>query len=84
MKGVITQGIGNFLQGGGAGDSTVWVRDVGTFGNYGEEGGRNAHWVHLSDHGEASEVAKIRDIGDAWGGRRTGGSGETVCGDLHR
>ena len=37
------QGIGNFLQGGGAGDSTVWVRDVGTFGDNVEEGGRDTH-----------------------------------------
>ena len=34
--------------------------------------------------GESSEAAKIRDIGDAWGGRRTGGRGKEVCGDLHR
>ena len=26
------QGVGMFLQGGGAGDSIVWVRNVGTFG----------------------------------------------------
>ena len=39
----ITQGVGIFLQGGGAGDYTVWVWDVGTFGNNGEEGGRDIH-----------------------------------------
>ena len=37
----------------------------------------------MSDHREASEAAKIRDIGDAWGGRHTGGSGNAVAGDLH-
>ena len=78
-----TKGIDNCLQGGGAGNSTVWVGSVGPFGDNGEEVGRYTHWVTLSDQGEASEAAKIRDIGDAWGGRRTGGSGETVCGDLH-
>ena len=26
------QGLGNFLQGGGAGDSIVWVGNVATFG----------------------------------------------------
>ena len=52
-RGDRTQGIGNFLQGRGAGDSTVWVGYVGTFGNNREECGRYTHWVHLSDQGEA-------------------------------
>ena len=79
-----TQGIGNFLQGGSAGNSTVWVRYVGPFSDNGEDCGRYTHWVPLSDHGESSEVDKIQDIGDAWGGRRTGVSGNTVGWDLHR
>ena len=29
------QGVGNFLQGVGAGDPTVWVGDMGTFGGNG-------------------------------------------------
>ena len=37
----ITQGVGIFLQDGGAGDSTVWVRYVGPFGSSGEEDGRD-------------------------------------------
>ena len=44
---------------------------MGFFRDNGEEGGRYTHWDTLSDHGEASEAAKIWDIGDAWGGRRT-------------
>ena len=52
-RGDRTQGIGNFLQGRGAGDSTVWVGYVGPFGENGEEVGRYTHWVHLSDQGEA-------------------------------
>ena len=39
----INHGVGIFLQDGGAGDSTVWVRDVGPFGSSGEEGGRDIH-----------------------------------------
>ena len=70
-RGDRTQGIGNFLQGRGADDSNVWVGYVGPFGDNGEECGRYSHWVPLSDQGEAIEAAKIRDIGDAWGGRRT-------------
>ena len=66
-----TKGIDNCLQGGGAGNSNVWVGYVGPFGDNGEEVGRYTHWVPLSDHGGLSEAYKIRDIGDAWGGRRT-------------
>ena len=79
-----TQGIGNVLHGGGAGNSTVWVEEEGPFGNNGEECGRYTHWVPLSDHREASEATKIRDIGDSWVKRCTGGSRNTVGGDLHR
>ena len=38
-----TQGIGNFLQGGSAGNSTVWVGYVGPFRDNGEECGRYTH-----------------------------------------
>ena len=61
-RGDKTQGIVNFLQGGGAGNSTVWVGYVGPFGDNGAECGRYTHWVPLSDHGELSEAAKIGDI----------------------
>ena len=83
-RGSRTQGVGNFIQDGGAGDSTVWVGDVGPFGDIGEEGGRDTHWVPSADHGEASEAVKRWDMGDAWGGRRTAGSGNSVREDLHR
>ena len=36
MGGGRSQGIGNFLQGGGAGDSIVWFVKVGTFGVHGK------------------------------------------------
>ena len=56
---------------------------MGPFGDNGEDYGRYTHWVPFSDHGEASEVENIGDIGDAWGGRHTGGSRNIVGGDLH-
>ena len=79
-----TQGFGNFLQGGGAGDSIVWVGYVGPFGENGEEGRRDTHRISLSYHVEESEGNRRQDIGDAWGGRRTGCSRNTVGGDLPR
>ena len=60
--GGITQGVGNFIQGGGAGDSTVWVRDVGPFGDNGDKYGRDTHWVPSSDHREVSEAVKRQDM----------------------
>ena len=39
----ITQGGGNVLQGGGAGDPTVRFIDMGPFGGHGEECGRDTH-----------------------------------------
>ena len=44
-RGGRTQGVRNFQQGGGAGNSTAWVRDVGPFGDNREECGRDTHWV---------------------------------------
>ena len=35
--GGISQGVGEFLQGGGAGDSILWVENVGPFGVNGKE-----------------------------------------------
>ena len=83
-RGNTTQGIENFLQGGGAGDYIVWVGYLGPFGKNGEEGRRDTHRVPLSYHVEESEGNRRQDIGDAWGGMRTGGSGNTVGGDLPR
>ena len=44
---------------------------MGHFSDNGEEGSGDTDRVPFSDHGEASEVAKIRDIGDTWGRRST-------------
>ena len=38
----------------------------------------------MTDHREASAGVRIRDVGDAWDGRCTGGSGNAVGDDLHR
>ena len=79
-----TQGFGNFLQGGGAGNSIVWVGDVGPFGVNGEEGRSDTHGVPSTSHREASEVVKRQGMGDVGGGRRMGGSGNAVGKDLYR
>ena len=59
------QSIENFVQGGGAGNYTVWVEDVVPFGDNVKEGRRDKHTLLLSDIGESSEADKIRYIGDA-------------------
>ena len=73
-----TQCVRNFLQGGGAGNSNVWVGDVDTFGGNGEECGRDTHRFPLTYHGEAIMAVKRRDVGDALIRRRTGGSWNAV------
>ena len=83
-EGGISQGIGKFLQGGGAGDYIVWVRDVGPFGVNGEEGRSDTHGVPSTSHRETSEVVKRQGMGDVGGGRRMGGSGNAVGKDLYR
>ena len=79
-----TQGVGKFLQGGVAGDTTVWVVNVGLFGVNSKEGRGDTHGVPDTDHREAIESIRRRDMGDAVGGRRTRGSGNPVGEDLHR
>ena len=46
------QGVGKFLQVGGAGDSIVWVGYVGPFGVNGEEERGDTHGVPYNDNGE--------------------------------
>ena len=58
------QGVKNVQQGGGAGNTTIWVGDVGPFGGNGEEGGKDSHSVPLTDHGEGSAAVRGQDIGD--------------------
>ena len=84
MGGSRTQGVGSFLQDGGAGDYIVWVGDVGPFGVDGKDGRGDTHGVPATDHGEASKVIRRRDMGDAGGGRHKRDSGNPVSEDLRR
>ena len=79
-----THGVGNFLQGGGAGNSIELVRDMGPFGVNGKAGRGDTHTVPATDHREARDSIREQYMGDTGGGRRTRGSGNTVSKDLHR
>ena len=46
-----SQGVGKFLQGGGAGNYIVWVGNVGSFSVNGKEDRGEAHRVPENDHG---------------------------------
>ena len=83
MGGGRTKGVGNFLQGGGSGDSTVWFIDMVPFSGNREEVIRDTHRVTETDHREAIEVVKRQEMGDAGGGRHTKGSGNAVGEDLN-
>ena len=78
-----TQGVGNFLQGGGAGNSIIWVGDMGNFRVNGKEGSRDTHRVPAADHRESGKVIRRRDMVDARGGRRMRGRGSEVGEDLY-
>ena len=52
MGGGRSQGVGKFLQGGVAGNSIVWVGNVGHFGINGKEDKGEKHEVPENDHGE--------------------------------
>ena len=56
--GVRSQGVGKFLQGGGAGNSILWVRNVGPFSVNGKEDIGDAHGVPENDHGEESKAIR--------------------------
>ena len=80
----ITQGVGNFLLGGGAGNFIVWVGDAGTFGFNGKEVRGDTHGVPATDHREANKAIRRQEMGDAGGARRKRGRGNPVGEDLHR
>ena len=46
---------------------------MGPLGGNGEEGEGVTHWVTSTDHGEASELFRRQDMGDAQSGRSTEG-----------
>ena len=64
---------GKFLQGGGAGNSIVWVGNVGPFGVNGKEDRGDARGVPVNDHREESEAIMRSDIGDDRGRRHMRG-----------
>ena len=74
----ISQGVGKFLQGGGAGDSIVCVGNVVPFGVNGKEDRGDAHGVPENDHGEESEEIIRWEMRDAGRRRHTRGSGKPV------
>ena len=82
--GGISQGVGKFLQGGGAGDSIVWVGNVGPFGVNDKEDREDAHGVPENDHVEESEAIRRWYMGDSVGRIHTIGSGNPFGEDLHR
>ena len=73
-----SQGVGKFLQGAGAGDSIVWIGNVGPLGVNGKEERGEAHGVPANNHGEESEAIRRWYMGDAGGRRHTRGSGNRV------
>ena len=73
-----SQGVSKFLKGGGAGDSIIWVGNVGPLGVNVKEDRGDAHIVTANDHGEESEAFSRWYMGDAGGRRHTRGSGKPV------
>ena len=73
-----SQDVGKFLQGGGAGDSIVWVRNVGPLCVNGKEDRGGAHVVPVNDHGDEREAIMRWDMGDAGDRSHTRGSGNPV------
>ena len=57
---------------------------MGYFSVNGKEGRGDTHGVPVTDHGEASEAIRRRDMGDDGGGRHMRGSRKPVGEDLNR
>ena len=56
--GGISQGVGKFLKGGGAGNSIVWVGNVGTFGFNGKEDRGDRYGFPENNHKEESKAIR--------------------------
>ena len=50
-----SQGVGKFLQGGGADDSSAWVRNVGPFDVNGKGDRGDTHGVPAINHGKITK-----------------------------
>ena len=81
MVGGRSQGVGKFLQGGGAGDSIVWFRNMGRFGVNSKNDKGESHGVPENDHRKESKAIRRWDMGDSGGRRRTRISGNPVISD---
>ena len=57
---------------------------MGPFNGNGKESRGYTHGVPATDHGDASKAVRIRDMGDAGGGRCKRDRGNAVGKDLHR
>ena len=62
----------NFLQGGGTGGTTFWLRDLGNFGSDGEEGGGHTHGFSEADNKEAGAAEGRREVSESQGGSSAG------------
>ena len=73
-----SQGASKFLQGGDAGDSIVWVINVGPFGFNSKEDRGDAHGVTENDHREEIKTIRRWDMGYAKDRSHTKESGNPV------
>ena len=76
--GGISKGVGKFIQGGGAGNSIVWVVNVGLFCVNCKDDRDDAHGVPANYHGEESDAIKRWDMGNVRGRSHTIGSRNPV------
>ena len=76
-------GVGNVLQGGGAGSASGRIKVMGLVISNGDDSGWYAHRVSMTDHREAGSEKPIRDVGDTEGKCSSRGTGDEVCGHVH-
>ena len=69
----LTPGLGGVLQGGGAGSSSIRVRDVGAYPPHGEAPGKFPSQGHQADYSEAAKSMGGWDLGVPTSGDRDGG-----------
>ena len=62
-----SEGVSKFLQGSGAGDSIVWVRNVRPFGVNEKEDRGDTHIVPANDHRKKNEEIRRWEMGDSGG-----------------
>ena len=70
-----TKGIGDLFQGGSAGGSSIWIRDVGADPTHGTGPGKHLEQIHQADNGEAAKETVGWSIGVPTTGESNGGGG---------